>query len=264
MDSYSNVNGTIFDIQRYSVHDGPGIRTIAFLKGCPLRCRWCCNPESYTIEPQTMMVLGKEVETGRRVTVEELLAELLKDMVYYRRSGGGITLSGGEPLFQPEFALNILKACKEKWIHTAIETSGCADYAVYEALFPFLDLLMVDVKHMSSAKHKDFTGQPNELILENVKRFARDAGVKMVVRVPVIPTFNDTAEEITQIASFVATLPGVREIHLLPYHRLGEEKYRGLNQPYQLSGIEPMPNDKMSTLLEVATLASGLKCQIGG
>ena len=264
MGDLSEVRGMIFDVQRYSVHDGPGIRTIAFLKGCPLRCKWCCNPESFVKEPQTMMMHGEQVVAGREVSVGEMVDTFLKDMVYYRRSKGGITLSGGEPLLQPGFSGALLQACKQKWIHTAIETCVHAEYHIIESLLPHLDLLMVDVKHMSSQKHREFTGLGNELILENVRRLSAQPGAQVIVRVPVVPGFNDTTEEISQIAAFISTLPGVSQLHLLPYHRLGEEKYRGLGIEYPMAGIEPLPASAMAPLREAAALVSGIHCQIGG
>jgi pyruvate formate lyase activating enzyme len=147
MSDLNAVRGIIFDIQRYSVHDGPGIRTIVFLKGCPLRCKWCSNPESYIMEPQSIMVRGESESTGREVTVGEVVDIVLKDMVYYRRSkSGGVTLSGGEPLFQPKFASSLLNACKLRGVHTAIETSALSEYVTIETLLPWLDLIMMDIK----------------------------------------------------------------------------------------------------------------------
>ena len=256
--------GIIFDIQRYSVHDGPGIRTLVFLKGCPLRCKWCCNPESFIKEPQTMTIRGEEIVTGREVTVDQVMETVLKDVAYYRRSKGGISLSGGEPLFQADFAVEILQACKNRAIHTAIETSACVDYAVLEKALPYLNLLMVDVKHMNNEKHLAFTGVPNTLILENVKRLATEADVDVVVRVPVVPGFNDTPDEIADIAGFVKGLPKIKQLHLLPYHRMGEDKYRGLGIEFNYPGIEPTTNAMMEPLLERAKQVSGIHCQIGG
>lgn len=260
-EAYS-VTGTFTEIQRFSVHDGPGIRTIIFLKGCPLRCVWCCNPENLRIEPQTMVANGEEKLVGRTVTAAELMAEVRKDVIYYRRSGGGITLSGGEALFQPDFATTILKACKAESFHTAMETTAYANFAVIENLLPWLDLVMCDLKHVDPKKHKQFTGISNERILENLRRIGL-SGTPLVIRVPVVPTFNATPAEIEMIATYAATIPGVEQLHLLPYHRLGEGKYRGLGQQYALSGIEPLHSDQMQELLEVAK-RSGLRCQIGG
>lgn len=256
------ITGRIFDIQRFSIHDGPGIRTIIFLKGCRLRCRWCCNPESQEYDIQTMMVQGKPKIIGRDVTTSEVMSEILKDSPYYRRSGGGITLSGGEALTQPDFAVALLQECQEYGINTAIETTGFAEFDIINRYLPHLDYILMDIKHMDSKKHEEFTGRPNELILENAKKIA-EAHNNLTIRVPVIPTFNHTKEEIKEIAMFAKSLPGVKGLHLLPYHRLGQDKYEGLGREYTLSQIEPLSNEYMEELLEVVS-ATGLQCQIGG
>ena len=165
--------GRIFDIQRYSIHDGDGIRTIVFLKGCVLRCRWCCNPESQEYAIQTMMVQGKPKTIGRDVTVEEVMREVEKDSAYYRRSGGGLTLSGGESLCQPQFAKDLLRAAKEAGISTAMESMACAKYEVIESILPYLDQYLMDIKHMNPKKHEAFTGRSNELMLENARKVAQ-------------------------------------------------------------------------------------------
>ncbi len=257
-----DTQGRIFDIQRFSIHDGPGIRTIVFLKGCVLRCRWCCNPESQEYKIQTMLRAGKAETIGRDVTVREVMEEIVKDMPYYDRSGGGVTLSGGEALCQPDFARDVLLACHEHGINTAIETTGFAKREVLDKVIPNVDYVLMDIKHMNSDKHKAFTTQPNELILENAKYIA-SISQDMTVRVPVIPTFNDTPAEIRDIAKFAAKLPGVMKLHLLPYHRLGRDKYTGLDREYTLDNIEPMREEKINTLYEAAS-ESGLIVQIGG
>ncbi len=259
---YLNTTGRIFDIQRFSVHDGPGVRTIIFLKGCFLRCKWCCNPESQKREIETMLVDGKEKIMGRDVTVAELMTDIEKDRIYYRRSGGGVTLSGGESLAQPDFAAAILRACKEKGINTALESTACAGYDKIQKLLPYLDLYLMDIKHINSQKHKQFTTQPNELILENAKRLAADAK-KLIIRVPVIPTFNDTEQEIRDIAEFTKSLKTVKELHLLPYHRLGEDKYKGLGRTYEMHGIDLIPAEHIQKLKKVVE-ETGLTCMIGG
>ena len=261
MDFYST-KGRIFNIQRFSIHDGPGIRTIVFFKGCFMRCAWCCNPESQSYEIQTMTENGKVKTVGKDVTVAEILPEILADEPYYLRSGGGVTLSGGEILGQPDFARDLLRACQENGLHTAVESTANAPFASIEKILPYLDLYLMDIKHMDSAKHKEYTGAGNELILENAKKLAK-SGVELVIRTPVVPGFNDTAEEIRAISKFAASLPGVREHHLLPYHRLGSDKYAGLGRNYALKEILPPPKEKMEYLLSVAE-ESGLRCQIGG
>lgn len=260
--SIYQTQGRIFNIQRFSIHDGPGIRSIVFFKGCFMRCAWCCNPESQAYEIQTLQENGKEKIVGKDVTVAEIMPELLSDMPYYRRSGGGITLSGGEILAQSDFARDLLCACKEHGLHTAVESTANAPFETIEKILPYLDLYLLDIKHMDSVKHKEYTLAPNELILENAKKLSK-SGVGLVVRTPVVPTFNDTAEEIKAISKFAASLQGVEEHHLLPYHRLGQDKYAGLNRNYALKEIEPPSKEKMEYLLSVAQ-ESGLKCQIGG
>lgn len=260
--SYYDTKGRIFNIQRFSIHDGPGIRTIVFFKGCFMRCAWCCNPESQAYEIQTMLENGKQKTVGRDVTVAELMPEILADDNYYRRSGGGVTLSGGEILGQPDFARDLLRACKESGLHTAIETTANAPWEHIEKILPYLDLCLMDVKHIDSAKHKEYTTAGNERILENAKRLSK-TDVQLIIRTPVIPTFNDTEAEIRAIAKFAASLDGVEEHHLLPYHRLGQDKYDGLGRKYSLKEIEPPTKEKMEYLLSVAE-TSGLKCQIGG
>ena len=263
-EDYLQVKGRIFDIQKYSVHDGPGIRTIVFLKGCPLRCKWCCNPESQSGKIQTMIVGGEEKIMGRDVTVEEVMEDVMRDVAHFRRSGGGITLSGGECLVQPEFASALLQAAKARGISTAIETTSFAPFEMIESkILPFVDTYLMDIKHMNSAKHKLFTNQPNERILQNARKIAAIKGENLIIRTPVVPTFNDTPEEILEISQFARSLPGVKQHHLLPYHRLGSDKYEGLDRKYLMSHVEPPTMEKMEELLAVAK-TTGLHVQIGG
>ncbi len=262
MPNYLNVTGRIFDIQKFSVHDGPGIRTIVFLKGCRLRCRWCCNPESQKFEIQTMIQNGKEKTVGRDVTVEDVLKAVRQDEPYYRRSGGGMTLSGGEMLCQSDFAYALLRSAKEEYINTAVETTGFAPFEEIKKLLPYIDTVLMDIKHTNSAKHKEFTTQPNELILENAVRIAETAK-KLIIRVPVIPTFNDTEEEILAIAKFASSLKGVNEINLLPYHSFGRDKYEGLGRKYMMGDL-PSPTDEKMEKLKAAAESCGLFCKIGG
>ena len=256
-----SVKGRIFDIQRFSVHDGPGIRTIVFLKGCPLRCRWCCNPESQEWDIQSMTLGGQTKTVGRDVTAGEVLSEVLQDRPYFRRSGGGITLSGGEALGQPDFALALLKGAKEAGITTAIETTAYAEREVIARLLPYIDTVLMDIKHMNGEKHKAFTTRDNAMILENA-RFIADSGAHLIIRTPVIPGFNDTEEEIGDIARYAASI-GVKEHHLLPYHRIGTDKYAGIGREYTLSHIMPPEGEKMQRLLSVVN-SVGLNGQIGG
>ncbi len=290
MEAYRQTKGRIFDIQKFSIHDGDGIRTIVFLKGCVLRCRWCCNPESQEYAIQTMKVSGESKIIGRDVTVDEVMEIVEQDRPYYYRSGGGLTLSGGESLCKPEFARDLLRGAKERGINTAMESMACAKYEVIESILPYLDHYLLDIKHMNPAKHKEFTGKSNELMLENAKKIACSGQVRLSIRIPVIPTFNDSEEEIRAIARYAKELDeeacrigghragtscsgmekyetgsyGIEKIHLLPYHRLGQDKYDGLDRKYLMKEILPPGAEQMEGLKRAAEQESGLACQIGG
>jgi len=247
--SRDNKMGKIFDIQRFSLHDGSGIRTLVFFQGCFLRCRWCCNPES-------------QQGSGKEISAAEVMAIIEKDRPYYRRSGGGVTLSGGEFLCQPDFALAILEAAKESGIHTAVESTALAEFHVIEKLLPYIDVYLMDIKHTDPSKHEQFTGRRNDLALANAAKIAAfDKKTELIVRVPVIPGFNASAHEIKAIADFAATLPNVREIHLLPYHRLGEGKYAKLGRDYPMGNTQPPTDTEMEFL---KSQIHNLTCKIGG
>lgn len=263
VNTLTDTTGRIFDIQRFSIHDGPGIRTIVFLKGCRLRCRWCCNPESQEYAIQKMVnKSGKATVTGRDVTAGEVMETVLRDVAYYRRSGGGLTLSGGEMLCQSDFSKALLQLGNENGINTAVETTSLAPFDDIERLLPYIDHYLMDIKHMNPEKHKEYTGSSNELILENAVKISKKAK-HMIVRVPVIPGFNDTPAEISDIARFAAELHGVQELHLLPYHRLGQDKYAMLGRTYALPDILPPSNAHIESLMTEAK-KSGLNVQIGG
>lgn len=265
--------GIIFNLQRYSIHDGPGIRTTVFLKGCRLRCFWCQNPESQKKKPEVFLnksrctlcsrcvtaclsganrlldgvsVLidrsrcigcskcveacpnGARTLMGRYLTVDEVMHEVLRDRRFYENSGGGVTLSGGEPADQPRYALALLRACKDIGLHTVIDTCGYVPWSTMEKLLKYVDLVLFDIKHMDSSKHREATGKLNDMILENARMVARCKPMR--VRVPVVPAFNNSAEEIRTIARFVKEELGSVEIDLLPYNKLGESKYEFLDR----------------------------------
>ncbi len=299
-----DLEGTVFNIQRYSLHDGPGIRTIPFLKGCPLACKWCSNPESQKPQPEIMYqksncihcgkcfeacrygALSKEnpymvdrdrcvacgacaevcptnalVLKGKKMTVWEVIHELQKDENIYRRSDGGITLSGGESLSQPKFTRELLRACKERGWHTAIETTGMTTKEIIESVMPFVDLALTDIKIIDPSIHKKVTGVDNQIILENLIRISNLT--KTIVRIPVIPNVNDNIEAIREIAEFTKLMKNINEIHLLPYHNFGENKYNLLGRIYPLHGVKELPKDKIN-LLKQEIEKFDIACQIGG
>lgn len=262
--SYKMTTGRIFDVQRYSIHDGNGIRTIVFLKGCVLRCKWCCNPESQNYEMEEMMVDGKYKPMGQDITVSEVMELVERDRAYYRRSNGGLTLSGGECLCQPNFSRDLLRTAKEYGLTTAIESTGYAKYEVIQEILPYLDQYLLDIKHMCAIKHQEFTGRTNEPILDNARKIANSKMTELSIRIPVIPDFNDTEEEIGAITKFAKEIGNVRRIHLLPYHRLGQDKYDALGRKYELDAILPPTNETMSKLLQVVKDTCDIECQIGG
>jgi pyruvate formate lyase activating enzyme len=299
--------GWVFNIQRFSVHDGPGIRTTVFLKGCPLRCLWCDNPESQRAEPQIVFwdercigcdaclavcsqsaIIADEAgrkqvlpercdwcgrcleecyaealeQIGRLMTVDEVLSVVEEDRPFYEESGGGVTLSGGEPMAQPGFSQRLLQGCQERDIHTAIETCGHAPWETWQVLLPHLDLILYDLKETDPTRHKRYTGVSNDLILDNLRRLA-GTGKRIVVRRPVIPGYNDDPEGIHALARFVQELSTVREIHLLPYHRFGRSKYDRLGQEYPM-GDAPSLREEAVTGLQDILASYGLRVRIGG
>ena len=276
------ITATIFDIQRNSYVDGPGIRTTVFFKGCNLRCAWCHNPESQSVLPQMMFYknkctgCGKCKEKcpnalekcdlcskctlycphdareicGREYTVDEVLREVLKDKKFYENSGGGVTFSGGECMLQIDFLAEILKACKENGVHTAVDTAGHIHYERFEKILPYTDLFLYDVKCFDSEKHKQYTGVRNELILENLKKLLA-TGTPVWVRIPIISTVNDTEEEIQCIKRYISSCGTPEKIELLPYHAMGEHKYAAINKEAQRF---PVPTEeKMKQLKNIFT-----------
>jgi len=235
------MEGIVFNIQKFSLHDGPGIRTVVFLKGCPLRCRWCANPESQQSEPQLMGGAQPE-EKGRRLGVEEVVRACLQDRDFYEESGGGVTLSGGEPLAQPAFARALLESLGGQGIHRAIETTGFTNESDFLSILPLTELFLFDIKHWDSAKHKQGTGVDNGLILRNL-RAALQAGKDVLPRIPVIPGFNDGPADAEGFAHLLAGL-GLGRVQLLPFHQFGESKYAGLGMHYAYADVPALhPED---------------------
>ena len=304
--SLALLTGLIFDIKKYSVHDGPGIRTTLFFKGCPLACAWCHNPESQAAAVEMMFRPGRcqrcgacveacpeaaiqwseagpltdwticvrcgscvaecyaearEV-IGRALTVGQALAEIERDVAFYDESGGGVTFSGGEPLQQPAFLGALLRACQEKEIHTAVDTSGFAAWETLDRLRADVDVFLYDLKTLDDARHRQFTGVSNALILENARRLSA-LGHALLIRIPVIPGVNADAESVRQLGAFIAALPRVSGVELLPYHRIHLDKYDRLNLPYALPDVQP-PSDAQMAEIAQQLRQMGLSVTVGG
>jgi pyruvate formate lyase activating enzyme len=302
----AETEGTIFDIKKFAVHDGPGIRTTVFLKGCPLHCTWCHNPESQAFGPQlahfprNCIGCGKCIEVcpqaavrptaegnvvdrtlcdncglcagtcyaealvmhGRKVTVAEVIAEVDKDRPFYENSGGGMTLSGGEPLAQPEFALALLREARRVGLRSVIDTSGVVRWSVLEEAARLSDLILYDLKTLDPERHREATGRRNRRLLANLQRLAQGS-TPIHLRVPVIPGFNDDEEQLAAMARLAREIPAVQEVELLRYHRLGEGKYAALGLSCPTSGLEPPSDEKMGRLGE-AVRSVGVECTIDG
>jgi pyruvate formate lyase activating enzyme len=300
--------GIVLNIEKFAIHDGPGIRSVVFMKGCPLRCLWCSTVDGQLMSPEMEYFAQRcikckacieacptkaisvsdmdEIITDRRycdncgkcaevcptgarqivgeeMTVEQVLAEVEKDTLFYSNSGGGITLSGGEPTMQPEFSLEILKGCKDRGIHTAIETCGYVKWDILDEILKYLDLVYMDIKHMSPVEHKKLTIKGNRLILENAQRITTKYPDKpLILRIPLIPGYNDSEENITSTARFTHQLKGDHKIELLPYHKLGVPRYRALCKDYPLPDLEP-PSEEHLHALEELTKSCGVQTKIG-
>lgn len=285
--------GLVFLIQRYSIQDGPGLRTTIFMKGCPLRCQWCQNPESLKPHPELMirdtkcMLLGKCVEVcpvgaitldrqqsrkidrskcdlcfqcvdacptkalskvGEYLTVKEVVAEIERDELFYHRSGGGVTISGGEPLLQWQFVHRLLEACKQRHLHTALDTCGYVHWPILKKVIEHVDLVLYDIKHMDPELHKKATGKSNRLILRNVRMIPPQT--KVWLRLPLIPGFNDSTENLTELSRLGREI-GVEKVSILPYHRLAEEKYRQLGTQRKMSRIKPPSKKRLQKIQEL-------------
>jgi pyruvate formate lyase activating enzyme len=301
-------HGTLFNIQGYCIHDGPGIRTSVFLKGCPLRCLWCQNPESHSFYPERLFAeekcsgCGKCVQVcpekairmhgrasqtdrrlcksaglcvdacpnearaviGRRPTANEVFKEIAADSLFYQESGGGVTLSGGEPLAQPEFAASILKKCRDAGFHTALDTCGYASWTTAKEVLRGVNLVLFDFKHMNPEMHKKYTGVSNELILQNAEKIHHEMSIPMWARVTLIPGFNDSVENIEATARFIANrLSNAIPVHLLPYNRLGEAKWERLDRKDETAAIE-IPGERQLVKCRRIFESFGLTAIMGG
>ena len=231
--------GRVFDIKRFSTHDGPGIRSTVFLTGCPLRCAWCHNPEALSCSPS-----GNP--NTRVLTVPDLIRELERDLPYYDSSGGGVTLSGGEPLVQSRFALDVLQTCRKRELHTALDTCGQVEPSLLLEAADMVDLILYDLKSMDSDSHHHCTGAANSRILENLQLLDQH-GAKVWIRLPLIPGINDDARNLDSMIEFLATTR-FRRISILPYHRIAEAKYQRLGIPNRMTGTEPPSHDRIEAV----------------
>ncbi|MEC4725580.1 glycyl-radical enzyme activating protein [Shewanella sp. D64] len=301
----NDVKGCVFNIQKFSIHDGPGIRTIVFLKGCPLSCQWCSNPESQEFSISILFdnskcnscgkcldvcnvrainlrgaslidrdkcincgacadicPNGALIKSGNITSVKEILDEVSKDSVHFRRSNGGLTLSGGEPLAQPDFAEALLIGAKERGFHTTMETSGIAPSDVLKRIIPLLDLVLLDIKSFYTEPHEKFVGVKSEMVLKNALIISELAN-ELAIRIPVIPGFNDDKKSISAIGSFATHLKNVSKIYLLPYHNYGQSKYKLINKEYEFCGVE-IPSKTTVENFKKIIESFGFPCQIGG
>jgi pyruvate formate lyase activating enzyme len=294
-----DVRGVIFDVQRFCLHDGPGIRTAVFFKGCPLACPWCHNPESRDPAPEVVRIASRCIScgacievcpsgtarsseppcsrcgacaeacpagarqvVGREIAAEALVGQLLADRVFFEESGGGITLSGGEPLAQPEFLLACLEGCRAAGLHTALDTCGAAPREVLTAAAELSDLILYDLKLMDERAHRSHTGVASGIVHDNLRALAA-VHQNLWIRIPVVPGVNDTQENMASAAAFVSGLPGIRRVCLLPYHRLGSEKAARMGRALPFAPVEAPSPDTLARLASPFERA-GLDVTIGG
>lgn len=265
------MQGIVFDIKRFAVHDGPGIRTTVFLKGCPLRCKWCHNPES--IEPLPVQSIRKiklddisfdRIEdVGVTLTVSQIIDVLKKDFVFMEESNGGVTFSGGEPTMQPEFLYQLLKACKKINLHTAVDTCGYAAEKTFSFILPYTDLFLFDLKHYSAADHEAYTGKSNEIILKNLEFLLRE-DKRVRIRIPVIPGFNDSMKDLTAMVTLLRSYNRPLErVDLLPYHTIAKHKYKRFGISNPLGDTKALKKEDLEQARRLFEM-SGLKVKIRG
>jgi len=298
--------GIVFDIQRFSIHDGPGIRTTVFFKGCPLNCWWCHNPESQAVgqemvfqarrcircgtcetvcpqgaiagdgdlaytDEEKCVLCGTCVEScyaeareiaGREMTLAQVMMEIERDVAFYDESGGGVTFSGGEPLLQRDFLYSLLQACKEREIHTTLDTCGFGAWETLDSIRGFVDLFLYDLKLMDGTRHRKYTGVSNELILTNLQMLSA-RGHNIILRMPIIPGINDDDDNVHQTGEYAAAMLRLNRVDILPYHHTAVDKYKRLRKSYELSEVRPPSNERVARIAQ-SLQGFGLQVRIGG
>ena len=252
-----NLTACIFNIQKYSIHDGPGIRTVVFFKGCPLKCQWCSNPESQNAIPE--LSFDKLTTFGELRSLSYVMNEVTKDKDFYEESIGGVTLSGGEAMMQHEFSIALLKRLKEQGIHTACETTGYATPCIFEAFIKHVDLLLFDIKHYDSQKHYAYTNVYNEKIIYNLKTAIRNKK-DIIIRIPIIPGVNNSLEDAHGFCDLLKEV-GATTVNLLPFHQFGEKKYSLLNKEYKFMDVAQLHEEDLQTYKEIF-IQNGFNCKI--
>ncbi|HNY53152.1 MAG TPA: glycyl-radical enzyme activating protein [Bacteroidales bacterium] len=266
------MKGLIFNVKRYSVHDGPGIRVTFFMKGCPLSCLWCHNPEGISPEPQTVVQTRKVGEkefnsremVGRYYSTSEILEILDRERIFMEQSGGGVTFSGGEPMMQHEFLLEALKACREHGYNTAVDTSGYSSAESFMTIMPYTDIFLFDLKHTDDKLHVEYTGVSNDRIIENLRMIC-DSGKNVIVRIPVIPGKNDDEMTLKSMRDLLSSLNRDKPvgINLLPFHRIGMNKYGKFGMNYRMNDTTPPSPQRMNELKDFFE-AGGFKVKVRG
>ncbi|MBC8395030.1 MAG: glycyl-radical enzyme activating protein [Deltaproteobacteria bacterium] len=304
----STVEGWVSKLQDFVVHDGPGLRILVFIRGCPLKCTWCQNPENLNVLPEIMYrsslcmdcgrcievcpvpgaivedketridrskctkcmacvdaCLGKAIQAaGEKVTVDQMLQRILPYKPFFDHSDrGGVTLSGGDPIFQPEFTMKLLEACRKAGIHTALETCGYTSYETLKKIVENVDLLIYDIKHMDGAKHQAETGRPNDLILDNLSRLCKEADTEIVIHIPLIRGFNDDNENIMKTAEFVSSTKKIKHIDLLPFNELASGKYKAMGKDWDYAEVKRQSKEQLDELLGIVK-SYGLETTVGG
>ncbi|MHA1887959.1 MAG: glycyl-radical enzyme activating protein [Promethearchaeota archaeon] len=259
----NQLSGIVFDIKKFAIHDGPGIRTTIFLKGCPLSCWWCHNPESQQLEPQKYLTGPNFQEIiGKTMNVAEVMNEILKDRIFYDESDGGVTFSGGEPFMQPKYLAKLLDECKKQGLHTVVDTSGYVSWEILEPMLSNIDLFLYDLKLIDNESHKKYTGVDNHEILNNLIRLIENHQ-NVHIRIPIIPSITDSEANLVSIKNYLKQVHFTGDISLLSYNTFGIRKYKQLGCEYRLTNLKPPTSERMQEIRNFF-LKTFPNCKIGG